>query len=240
MNALKKKGFWQNTVMVVTSDNGGAREEGASNWPLRGSKGTILEGGIRGRAFLHSPIIPENLKGKSFPYVMHVTDWYPTLLRMSGCEMPENAHRLDGAAQDIFHNEPELKRTHILHFMDPLKVEARKSDIRTFPVLSKRKFDVTVKAAIRSENWKLITGRPCHSGCSYSNKERNSRYVIDRVSLDDVESSKLVRLYKIMEDPIERNEISHLFPEIVDKFLIKLADYYVSSKILSQIERKHF
>ena len=61
VKALKEKGFWQNTVLVVTSDNGGAREEGASNWPLRGSKGTILEGGIKGRAFVHSPIIPERV-----------------------------------------------------------------------------------------------------------------------------------------------------------------------------------
>ena len=159
---------------------------------------------------------------------MHVTDWFPTLLRMSGCEVPETTLPLDGAAQDIFHKEPELKRNHILQFMDPLKIEDRKSDNRTFSVLSNRAFDVTVKAAIRSENWKLITGRPCHSGCSFSTKERNARYITDRVSLDDVEATKLVRLYKITEDPIERHDLSDLFPEIVDKFLVKLADYYVS------------
>jgi arylsulfatase A-like enzyme len=222
---LKEKGFWKNTVLVVTSDNGGQTREGASNWPLRGRKGDVFEGGIRSRAFIHSPKLPDSLKGSSFPHVFHVTDWFPTLLRFSGCHVPET--NLDGKAQDIFHQEPELKRTHLLNFLDPFKVAKRKLDERFFPVLQNRTFDVNVKAVMRTESWKLITGRPCHWGCSFS-EEKNPKYIPDKTALEDVEPGKLVRLYAIREDPTERNEVSNLHPEVADDLLSKLADYYVS------------
>ena len=34
------------------------------------------------------------------------------------------------------------------------------------------------------------------------------------------------------EDPLERNDVSNLYPKIVNKFLVKLADYYVSIIVL--------
>ncbi|CBY30794.1 unnamed protein product [Oikopleura dioica] len=221
---LKEKGFWKDTILVITSDNGGQTREGASNWPLRGRKGDVFEGGIRSRAFIHSPKLPNSLKGSSFPHVFHVTDWFPTLLRFSGCQQPDS--NLDGEAQDIFHQKPEVKRTHLLNFLDPFKVAKRKLDDRMFSVLQNRTFEVTVKSVIRTENWKLITGRPCHWGCSFS-EEKNPRYVPDKTALEDVEPGKLVRLYAIREDPMERYDLSDLHPELVDDLLLKLADYYV-------------
>jgi arylsulfatase I/J len=62
VNALKEKNYWNNTVLVFTSDNGGQPREGASNWPLRGAKGTIYDGGIKSRAFVASPLLQNRLK----------------------------------------------------------------------------------------------------------------------------------------------------------------------------------
>ena len=47
--ALKAKGWWDATLMVLHSDNGGPvdiDESGANNWPLRGGKYSKFEGGI--------------------------------------------------------------------------------------------------------------------------------------------------------------------------------------------------
>ena len=40
---------------------------------------------------------------------------------------------------------------------------------------------------------------------------------------------KLIFLYNLKEDPREIREISDEHPEVVQKLLLKLADYYVSS-----------
>ena len=47
MKALKKTGLDDNTLVIFTSDNGGALRYAQSNSPLRGSKQQMYEGGIR-------------------------------------------------------------------------------------------------------------------------------------------------------------------------------------------------
>ena len=44
---LKRQGLYDNTIIVFTSDNGGALGYGANNAPFNGGKGDMLEGGIR-------------------------------------------------------------------------------------------------------------------------------------------------------------------------------------------------
>ena len=65
-SALSDKGLMRNTVFIFTSDGGGAAGgmelNAGSNFPLRGSKLTVWEGGIRGVSFIYSDLINE--KGK--------------------------------------------------------------------------------------------------------------------------------------------------------------------------------
>ena len=48
--ALKKSGRWDDTLILVTSDNGGINM--GNNYPLRGLKATVWEGGTRVMAFV--------------------------------------------------------------------------------------------------------------------------------------------------------------------------------------------
>jgi arylsulfatase A len=47
LDALRELKLDSNTLVIFTSDNGGPTNQGADNTPLRGSKGSTLEGGIR-------------------------------------------------------------------------------------------------------------------------------------------------------------------------------------------------
>lgn len=50
MEALRKSGQFENTLVVFASDNGGDRGAMANNGPARGAKGDMFEGGLRVRA----------------------------------------------------------------------------------------------------------------------------------------------------------------------------------------------
>ena len=62
VKALKQTGHYDNTVIFFMSDNGGreipgVRRRNNPNHPLRGSKGSMYEGGNKVPGFVHSPLL---------------------------------------------------------------------------------------------------------------------------------------------------------------------------------------
>ena len=68
----------------VTADNGGEATDGGYNTPLRGQKKGLWEGGIRSVAFVNSPLLADREQGAVLRDLMHITDWFPTLVGVAG------------------------------------------------------------------------------------------------------------------------------------------------------------
>ena len=83
-NALDARNQLDNTYFIFASDNGACKFSGGKNAPLRGSKGTLFEGGVRVDAFISSPLLPTASKGTTYDGLMHVSDWFPTMLDFAG------------------------------------------------------------------------------------------------------------------------------------------------------------
>ena len=82
---LKERGMWDNTLMVVSADNGGAQCAG-SNYPLKGAKATLFEGGVRSLAFANGGVLLDSMRGKTSEGFIHIADWYPTFCKMAGVD----------------------------------------------------------------------------------------------------------------------------------------------------------
>lgn len=62
---------------------------GTSNFPLRGGKHTLFEGGVRGVALIHAPGL---LQGKTnYSSIFSIADFFPTLLSAAGISEMRNA-----------------------------------------------------------------------------------------------------------------------------------------------------
>ena len=109
---LKHSGMMDNSVVLVTTDNGGGPWD--SNMPLKGTKETTFEGGIRGASFLLSPLL--SWSGYSYSGLLHISDWVPTLLALAGVQAPQG---IDG--KDVWaaiSNNSTSPRNTVIHNID--------------------------------------------------------------------------------------------------------------------------
>mmetsp|Transcript_50791 Transcript_50791/g.99557 ORF Transcript_50791/g.99557 Transcript_50791/m.99557 type:complete len:546 (-) Transcript_50791:14-1651(-) len=88
--ALRKNGMLDDTLIVFTTDNGGPaqgfNDNMASNWPLRGMKRTLWQGGVRGVSFVTGAGLKKT--GYISQGLMHVADWFPSLLTAASQGLP--------------------------------------------------------------------------------------------------------------------------------------------------------
>lgn len=216
--ALKRYGFYNNSVIIFSSDNGGQTFSGGSNWPLRGRKGTYWEGGVRGLGFVHSPLLKK--KRRTSRALVHITDWYPTLVGLAG-GTTSAADGLDG--YDVWPAISEGRaspRTEILHNIDPLYNHARHGSLEGgFGI-----WNTAVQAAIRVGEWKLLTGDPGYG--DWIPPQTLASFPGSWWNLERMASIRqAVWLFNISADPYEREDLADQRPDVVRTLLARLADY---------------
>jgi hypothetical protein len=89
VQTLKRKDMWSNTVILYSADNGGT--DRGSNWPLRGTKHSNWEGGMRAAAFVSGGLIPPQLQGTRSNVVGHIADFYSTICVLAGVDFADDS-----------------------------------------------------------------------------------------------------------------------------------------------------
>lgn len=251
VQSLEQKNMLANTVIVFVSDNGaptvGFFKNWGSNFPIRGIKKTLWEGGIRTVAFAWSPLIVQT--GRVSTDLVHITDWLPTLFTAAGGDIGVLDPELDGIDQwsSLVYDLPS-PRNDILINID----------------------EKTRNAALRFYNWKLIVGTVDNgtydgyfgeSGLenihpleynisaitesvasktirkvSYSNTLETEFEDLRRQATLKCLNAKAKRnpcdpsngevcLYDIPSDPCEENNLAQYFPSVVRRMKRALVDY---------------
>ncbi len=108
VKSLKTTGEYDNTLIIFYSDNGGRPDKGANNFPLKGRKGSVYEGGYRVPMFFHWPnIVPS---GMIYDKPISALDLYPTFSKLAEAKLPDSKI-LDG--KDMWTNFMENKEVHV-------------------------------------------------------------------------------------------------------------------------------
>ncbi|XP_041485158.1 arylsulfatase B-like [Lytechinus variegatus] len=235
VDSLKETGLWEDTVLVFTTDNGGDPGVAGINWPLRGTKNSLWEGGVHGTGFITGPMIPARMQGTVNKDLMHISDWFPTLIE--GVAGGSTA----GLALDSYNMWDSITkggpspRKELLHNIDPLiradHAMGYGTDEETsliyplsgvYPKMAAN-FSTTMRAAIRMGDWKLLTGLPGRNGWFPPPEWNIKAYT----PVDP--PHKLTWLFNIAADPNEKNDLSDQHPEVVAELVCRLEAYYQTS-----------
>jgi arylsulfatase B/arylsulfatase I/J len=209
--------IWDNTLVVFSTDNGGDQTgvNGGNNFPLRGSKGTLWEGAIRGAGFVTGGWLPDKRRGRNMKALMHLTDWYPTLCKIAGVSSPLLSGDLDGFDQskNLQNNMrgPQMyqPRKEVLLNIDPVDCQS----------------SVGICGALRFRQFKLMTdnsgvnGAPCRNdwcpvdppqpseNASIQCSSSGSIYDYPLPTASDCSYNQRPCLFDVVSDPCEHTDL---------------------------------
>lgn len=215
-SALREKGILDDTLIVFSTDNGGSinygQGIGSENYPLRGGKHSIWEGGTRGTAFIwagnRTGLVSNERKGSTIDNLMHGVDWLPTFCNVAGLNAsqcrPFSGVSLDGIDQSgpLFQNATTVRHEVLYGRHDSL------TDV--FPG-----YDTALRD---SEGWKFIQGwggKP-HFWSQPVNGSLLSALETSSVNYQDL-------LFNVLTDPGEHHDVSAQHPDIVARLQQRLA-----------------
>ncbi|KAF1744312.1 hypothetical protein MXB_3412, partial [Myxobolus squamalis] len=140
-----------------TSNVCSSETSGGCNFPLRGGRGTLWEGGIRSSAIFYSSIIKTQgifmfvkPQGQVIDDMIHVTDWLPTLASLAQIDASKISNINGVTILPTLIDKKTTKRTYIFHNFDTFEGEV---------------------AALRVHEYKLIIGEKLGSTSAW-NRER--------------------------------------------------------------------
>ncbi|XP_045163121.2 arylsulfatase J-like [Mercenaria mercenaria] len=231
--ALTDNGMMDDTLIIFTTDNGGMPTESGNNYPLRGGKTTIFEGGTRAISFVVGAGVEKS--GYTYNGLMHAVDWHPTIVAAAGGTIPDYTNEIDGINQwEAISTGSESNRKELVYNLDSSQQRGSQGH-----------------AAIRVGDFKLIQGYPGPFSDWYKpdqiysdiDDELNENDYYARLATEDKmkqreewikEGYKHDRkwagdgLYNLKNDPTEHEDVSESYPDVVNQLKAKLDEYWKS------------
>lgn len=189
VQALRKNGLEENTLVIFTSDNGPWLPYGnhaGSAAPFREGKGTTFEGGVRVPFIAkYPPLFP---KGRTIETAVMAIDLLPSISALTGAKLPEL--EIDGKnALPVFSGKSIASPQEAYYFY----------------------YNVNELHAVRYGDWKMYFP---HSYGSVTSQDAGQGGLPGAITPGKITSPEL---YLLKKDPQEINNLIDEFPEIAAK-----------------------
>ena len=199
VDALKDKNMWDNTLLVLSSDNGGQVFAG-NNYPLKGLKASDWQGGVRVNAFVSGGYLPEDMRGTMTDEYIHLADWYATFSNLAGVDPTDDMAATFGL--------PEIDSLDMWPLIS--------GEVSTSP-----RTDVPISYyTLISGDYKILTGTVSSAGWTEEDYP-NSESV--RFSSQDCGNKGC--LYNIKDDPEETTDLSSTRKPLLREMRTMLQEY---------------
>ncbi|XP_072145600.1 arylsulfatase B-like [Dermacentor andersoni] len=258
--ALQSRGMLADSVVVFASDNGGAPlssqlvSNAGNNFPLRGAKEDVWEGGVRTPAVFWYGRRRGRLPRPPSQHVMHIVDWAPTFYAAAGGDVSDLGD-VDGKNQwEALTERKCIDRGDVI-----LEIEGRneaaaiisgryklvnRSEGYCDALLDSRiplpegeppeELDLDA-LMVSSEAWKALQEASADSGSRLHSAPRAdwrreatvtcSADGADDLAVDDFDPCATVFVFDIFSDPCEINNLASSLPEVRDDLLGRLTTY---------------
>ncbi|CAL1272779.1 unnamed protein product [Larinioides sclopetarius] len=250
--ALNQKDMLKKSIIIISSDNGGVAQPGSgSNWPLRGTKFSLWEGGVRSIGVVWSPLLGLK-RPKVSMQLMHITDWLPTFYSAAGGDV-DDLGDIDGKNMwPVVKGERQKSpRKEVLLNIDPISGIGgfRKGDMKIlvsdFPVDGSDWYgptgleDSNVTDSFDAWIWKngsLVKDILIERGQWFLTDNDTWRQEATIVCGENFlpvsgkcDFADGPCLYNIADDPCEYKNIASLYPDVVEDMLKRLRDLNATS-----------
>jgi len=213
---MRARGLWASTLLIHTSDNGGpaglaSSGHAGNNWPLRGGKTNLFEGGIRVAAFVAGGYLPQHAQGTEVSGYIHGCDWYPTFMGLAGVSPNDNSPGVPGIdGMDMW----------------PYLTGAAAASPRTEMVISSEYLGGEKwNAALITGDYKLVVGTQSYGFWMAPNYPNSSTNHKTELPVECGEGC----LFDIQKDPSEYHDLAAEMPALLHKMRCRLLQLNATS-----------
>ncbi|CAJ1363197.1 unnamed protein product [Effrenium voratum] len=235
VSLLKGAGMYENSLIWAFSDNGGMTQwsdmfpaSASSNFPLRGGKTTLFEGGVRTPSFIFGGALPATARGSKRRELLHAVDILPTFAGLAGFDttsLPINGQDMWGTIT----GSQVTARSEL-----PLNIAMNRDLSATAIPAFGRGWSEANYTAVIQWPYKLILGEPFIANLMGlpSDKDRGGWWGVEEYSYTpppDSEKKLGAWLYNIDQDEGEHNNLAEQLPEVVANITQRVTGWWFSN-----------